>query len=146
VSVIPIARVLKQAWIPLVLVAVLAVCGLAVDRLHGIFGSGDPAGSGSAIEIVQFNPKIVKYQVFGPSGTTASINYWDADANTHQVNGAPLPWSYTFRTVLPAVTPNIMVQGDGDRISCSITVDGVLLQENKSDGLNAQTFCLVKSA
>jgi hypothetical protein len=145
--VVPIARALKRAWIPLVLTVVLAASGCIVDRLHGIFGSRDPnAGSGPGVEIVQFNPKIVKYDIFGPAGTTASINYWDADANTHQVNDAPVPWSYTFRTVLPAVTPNIVVQGDGDQIGCRITVDGVVQQENKSNGLNAQTFCLVKSA
>jgi hypothetical protein len=145
--VISITRVLKRAWIPLVLAVVMAASGYIVDRLHGIFGSRDPnAGSGAGIEIVQFNPKVVQYDVFGPAGTTASINYWDADADTHQVNAAPVPWSYTFSTVYPSVSANIMVQGDGDHIGCRITVDGVVTRENKSDGLNAQTFCLVKSA
>jgi Mycobacterium membrane protein len=95
---------------------------------------------------VQFNPKVVTFEVFGPGGTTATMNYWDADANAHQVNAAPLPWSFTFSTVLPAVSANIMVQGDGDQIGCRISVDGVMREENKSDGLTAQTFCLVKSA
>ena len=144
---ISITRVLKRAWIPLILAVVMAASGYIVDRLHGIFGSRDPnAGSGAGIEIVQFNPKVVQYDVFGPAGTTASINYWDADADTHQVNAAPVPWSYTFSTVYPSVSANIMVQGDGDHIGCRITVDGVVTRENKSDGLNAQTFCLVKSA
>ena len=144
---ISITRVLKRAWIPLVLAVVMAASGYIVDRLHGIFGSRDPnAGSGAGIEIVQFNPKVVQYDVFGPAGTTASINYWDADADTHQVNAAPVPWSYTFSTVYPSVSANIMVQGDGDHIGCRITVDGVVTRDNKSDGLNAQTFCLVKSA
>ena len=92
------------------------------------------------------SPKVAKYDVFGPAGTTASINYWDADANTHQISAAPVPWSYTFSTVYPSVSANIMVQGDGDHIGCRITVDGVVTRDNKSDGLNAQTFCLVKSA
>jgi Mycobacterium membrane protein len=140
-------HLVKRAWIPLVLTVVLAASGYIVDRLHGIFSSRDPnAGSGPRIEIVQFNPKVVRYDVFGPAGTTANINYWDADANTHQINAAPVPWSYTFSTVYPSVSANIMVQGDGDQIGCRITVDGVVHRENKSDGLNAQTFCLVKSA
>jgi len=147
VSVIAISRALKGAWIPLVLVVVLAISGLVVSRLHGIFGSQDlSAGFGPGIEIVQFNPKFVQYDVFGPAGTSASINYWDADANTYQIDAAPVPWSHTFSTVLPAVSANIMVQGDGDQIGCRITVDGVVREENKSDGFNAQTFCLVKSA
>jgi Mycobacterium membrane protein len=145
-GVISITAALKRAWIPLVLIVVLAVSGLVVDRLHGIFGSQSNAGLGPGVEIVQFNPKFVKYDVFGPAGTTATINYWDADANTHQINAAPVPWSYTFSTVYPSVSANIMVQGDGDQIGCRITVDGVVTQQNKSDGLNAQTFCMVKSA
>jgi Mycobacterium membrane protein len=44
------------------------------------------------------------------------------------------------------VSPNIIAQSDGGRISCRITVDGVLKDERTSDGVNAQTFCLVKSA
>jgi hypothetical protein len=142
-----IAKALKRAWIPLVLIVVLTVSGLAVARLHRIFGSEDlNANAGGGIEIVQFNPKVVTYEVFGPPGTTADINYWDAEANTHQVNGAPLPWSYTISTTLPAVSANIMVQGDSDQIRCRITVDGVVREEKAADGLNAQTFCLVKSA
>jgi Mycobacterium membrane protein len=142
-----ITRMAKRAWIPLVLLVVLTVSGFGVVRLHRIFGSQDlNANAGAGIEIVQFNPKVVVYEVFGPAGTTASINFWDAEANTHQVNDAPLPWSYTISTVLPAVSANIMAQGDGDRIGCRVTVDGVVRDEQTADGLNAQTFCLVKSA
>lgn len=67
-------------------------------------------------------------------------------ANTHQVNAARLPWSFMLSTTLAAVSANIMAQGDGDQISCRITVDGAVRQEGKSDGVHAQTFCLVKSA
>ena len=138
--------VVGRIWIPIVLVAVLAVSGLIVSRLHKIFGSQDlNANAGAGIEIVQFNPKIVVYDVFGPAGTTAKIDYFDADANTHEVN-TPLPWSTTISTTLPAVSANILVQGDGDEIGCRITVDGTVRDEKNSDGVNAQTFCLVKSA
>ena len=142
-----ITRAVKRAWIPLVLVVVLAVSTLVVSRLHKIFGSQDlNANAGAGIEIVQFNPKVVTYEVAGPPGTTANINYWDENANTHQVNGAPLPWSFTISTTLPAVSASLMAQGDGDDIGCRITVDGVVTRDSESDGLNAQTFCLVKSA
>jgi hypothetical protein len=142
-----VTQALRRAWIPLVLLVVLIVSGFGVTRLHRIFGSEDlNANAGAGIQIVQFNPKVVTYEVFGPPGTTASINYWDAEANTHQVNGAPLPWSHTISTTLPSVSANIMVQGDSDQIRCRITVDGVVREEKTADGLNAQTFCLVKSA
>jgi len=146
VKAIPVTGVAARVWIPLVLVTVLAVSGLIVSRLHKIFGSQDVnAGAGAGIEIVQFNPKIVVYDVFGPAGTTATIDYFDADANTHEVN-TTLPWSTTISTTLPAVSANIMAQGNGDQIGCRVTVDGVIRDQKSTDGLNAQTFCLVKSA
>jgi hypothetical protein len=138
---------LKRAWIPLVLVVVFAVSGLGVVRLHKIFASQDlNANAGAGIQIVQFNPKLVTYDVFGPAGSTAKIDYFDADANTHEVDAAPLPWSITISTTLPAVSANIMAQADSDQIGCRITVDGTVREEKSSDGVNAQTFCLVKSA
>jgi Mycobacterium membrane protein len=142
-----ITQALKRAWIPLLLIVVLAVSILVVSRLHKIFGSQDlNANAGAGIEIVQFNPKVVIYEVTGPPGTTANINYWDENANTHQVNGTPLPWSFTISTTLPAVSASLMAQGDGNDISCRITVDGIVREQKNADGLNAQTFCLVKSA
>jgi Mycobacterium membrane protein len=149
VKAISIGGLLKRwwIWIPLVLVIVLSVSGLVVFRLHKIFGSQDlNANAGAGIKIVQFNPKVVTYEVDGPPGSTANLNYWDADANTHQVNDAPLPWSYTISTTLPAVSANIMAQTDAHHISCRITVDGVLREHQSADGVNAQTYCLVKSA
>lgn len=142
-----LTRVLRHGWIPLVLVVVLATSALIVSRLHRIFGSEDlNANAGKGIEIVQFNPKVVVYEISGSPGTTANINYWDENANTHQVNNATLPWSTTISTTLPSVSANIMAQSDGSTIRCKITVDGVVRDNQNSDGHNAQTFCLVKSA
>jgi len=142
-----ITRAFKRAWIPLLLIVVLGVSALVVGRLHKIFGSQDlNANAGAGIEIVQFNPKVVVYEVSGPPGATANINYRDENANTHQVNGAPLPWSTTISTTLPAVSANIVAQSDGNEISCKITVDAVVRDQQNSNGHNAQTFCLVKSA
>jgi hypothetical protein len=135
-----------RAWIPLVLVVVLAVSGLIVVRLHKLFGSQNlNANAGAGIEIVQFNPKIMIYDVYGPAGSTAKIDYFDADANTHEVDAA-LPWSTTISTTLPAVSANILAQSDGDQIGCRVTVDGMVRQEKTADGVHAQIFCLVKSA
>ncbi len=125
---------------------VLTISGVAVNRLHKVFASQDlNPNAGAGIEIVQFNPKYIGYEAFGPPGTTADINYWDAEANVHQVNNVPLPWSYTVVTVLPAVMANMIVQGDGNEIGCRIKIDDRLLDERRAVGGNAQTFCLVKS-
>jgi hypothetical protein len=138
--------VLKRGWIPLLLIVVLAVSGLVVSRLHKMFASADlNAGAGAGIEIVQFNPKVLVYDVYGPPGTTAQISYFDADANVHLLN-ASLPWSTTVSTTLPTVSANLMAQGDSDEIGCRVTVNGIVREEKTASGTNAQTYCLVKSA
>jgi hypothetical protein len=143
---IPIGRALKKLWIPLVLVVVLAVSGLVVSRLHGMFASEDlNANAGAGIEIVQFNPKVMVYDVYGPAGSTAQISYFDPDANVHSIT-APLPWSITLSTTLPAVSASLMARSDGDEIGCRVTVNGTVREEQSANGVNAQTYCLVKSA
>lgn len=137
---------MKNAWIPLVLVVVLAVSGLVVSRLHRMFGSEDlNANAGAGIEIVQFNPKILVYDVYGPPGATAQISYFDPDANVHHVT-APLPWSVTLSTTLPTVSANLMALGDGSEIGCRVTVNGTVREEQSANGIKPQTYCLVKSA
>jgi Mycobacterium membrane protein len=39
-----------------------------------------------------------------------------------------------------------VAQGDSDNIGCRIVVNDEVKDETSSDGVNAQTFCLVKSA
>jgi hypothetical protein len=142
----PIAAWLKRIWIPLVLIVVLAVSGLVVSRLHRMFASEDlNANTGAGVEIVQFNPKVMVYEVYGAPGTTAQISYFDPDAKVHSIN-APLPWSITLSTTLPAVSASLMAQTDGDQIGCRVTVNGTVREEQSASGINAQTYCLVKSA
>jgi hypothetical protein len=131
----------------LVAVAVVALAGFAVDRLHGAFGSNKGVGSGSGTnnEIVPFNPKQVIYEVFGTPGSTATINYQDVHAAPQRVDNAPLPWSYTITTTDPAVIANVVAQGNGNSLSCRITVNGVVKDERTVNELNAYTFCLDKS-
>ncbi len=139
-------RVLKKVWIPLVLVVVLSTSGLVVSRLHKVFASQNlNANAGAGIEIVQFNPKILVYDVYGPPGTTAQIGYFDPDANVHSVT-VPLPWSITLSTTLPTVSASLMALGDGNEIGCRVTVNGIVREEQSANGVNAQTYCLVKSA
>ncbi|MGO9350713.1 MAG: MmpS family transport accessory protein [Mycobacterium sp.] len=143
-SVVPLTGIVKRAWIPLIVLVVLAVSGLVVSRLHRQFASQNlNANAGAGIEIVQFNPKIMIYDVYG-SGT-AQISYFDPDANVHLVS-VPLPWSITLSTTLPSVSGSLMAQTTGDQIGCKVTVNGVVREQQSADGINAQTYCLVKSA
>jgi hypothetical protein len=143
---IPVGRGLKKIWIPVVLIVVLSISGLVVSRLHRQFASQDlNANAGAGIEIVQFNPKVMVYDVYGSPGTTAQISYFDPDANVHTIT-APLPWSVTLSTTLPTVSANLMARADGDEIGCRVTVNGIVREEQSANGVDAQTYCLVKSA
>jgi hypothetical protein len=141
-------KALRRAWIPLVIVIVVALAGFGVFRLHGVFGKTELTrpGSGLANDTKPFNPKQVTYQIFGPEGAVATINYLDLDAQPQIARDITLPWSLTLTTTAPAASANIVAQGDTDTIGCRILVDGVLKDEKTSTGVNAQTFCLVKSA
>jgi hypothetical protein len=139
--------VFKRAWIPLVIVVVVVVAGFTVDRIRGFFGAGGiiVTPKNFADDPKPFKPKVVKYEIFG-SGSYANINYLDLDAKPQRLDGTALPWSLVLSTTAPSVLPNIVAQGDGDSISCRITVDDEVKDERTSNGVTAQTFCLVKSA
>jgi hypothetical protein len=143
-----VLKLLKRVWIPLLVVFVVVLAIFMVDRLRGVFGKTELTrpGAGLVNDPAPFNPKVVKYEIYGVTGATATINYLDLDAQPQKAENVTLPWSLTLTTTAPAASPNIVAQGDGDSISCRITVDGVVKDEKTTDGLNAQTFCLVKSA
>lgn len=141
-------RALRRGWIPVVILLVVAIAGFAVFRLHGVFGKTELTrpGSGLANDTKPFNPKTVTYEIFGPPGTVATVNYLDLDATPQIARDVSLPWAVTLTTTAPAASANIVAQGDSDTIGCRITVNGELKDEKTSNGVNAQTFCLVKSA
>ena len=141
--------VLRRAWIPLLIVVVLALGGLVVYRARGIFGTNNEItrpGAGLAEDAEPFNPKTVTYEVFGKEGAVATINYLDLQANPQIVRDAPLPWSVRLTTTATSATATVVAQGDGDNIGCRVVVNDQVKAENTSQGVNAQTFCLVKSA
>jgi len=140
-------RLAKRLWVVLVILLVVAIAALVVDRFRGYFGHTvlTKPGAGLVNDPQPFNPKVVKYEIFG-NGSIATINYLDLDAHPQKVEYTSMPWELTLTTTAPAASPNIVAQGDGDSITCRITVDGVVKDERTTDGVNAQTFCLVKSA
>ena len=145
---IRVLRTLGRAWIPLVLVAALALSGLTIYRMHGIFGSHQSAGAsgGGSDQIVPFNPKRVLYEVDGPSGTAGSISYLDENAKPQRADFTALPWSFLVTTTLPSMFANLVAQGNSDSIQCRITVNGEVREDRTSTGQDAQAFCLVKAA
>ncbi|MEN4473361.1 hypothetical protein C1S82_06560 [Mycolicibacterium cosmeticum] len=137
--------VLKRVWLPVLIVAAVAIGGVSVSYLRSVFGSDGavvtPVGSDTADK---FNPKVVVYEVFG-TGTTATINYMDLQGLPQRTQAA-LPWTLRLETTIPSVQPNLLAQGDGQSIGCRVTVDDEVKDERTATGVNAATYCLVKAA
>ena len=145
----PMMPIVQRAWLPLLIVAVVGIGGFVVYRVHGIFGSNNVttrSGAGLANDTKPFNPKRVTYEIYGTAGAVATINYLDLDAQPQEVKDVTLPWSIDLTTTAPSASAQIVAQGDGDDIGCRITVNDEVKDQKSSDGINAQTFCLVKSA
>ncbi|BBZ67343.1 MAG: MmpS family transport accessory protein [Mycolicibacterium insubricum] len=140
-------KLVKKTWLPMVIVIVVIIAGAAVYRVRGFFGADGAAGAGSTRfeDTKPFNPKRVKYEIWG-NGSYADINYLDLDAEPQRVDGASLPWTLTLESTAPSVFPNIVAQGDGSTLTCRITVDDEVKDERTTTGASAHTYCLVKSA
>ncbi len=139
---------LKRLWIPLVVIAVLAAGGLTVSRLHGIFGSEKTLTYGDTKNEKgkPYNPKKMKYEIFGPPGTMAQISYFDEEGNPVHTD-ATLPWSLEFPISAAAGIGSIAAQGDSDTIGCRISVDGEIKDEKTTvHEVSSFVSCLLKAA
>jgi Mycobacterium membrane protein len=143
-----ISRVLKRLWMPLVVLVVIAAGGFTVSRLHGVFGSEKRVSYADTRvdDSRPFDPKHLKYEVFGPPGTVADISYFDANGDLQFVQGASLPWSVEFPITAATAGGNVAAQGDSDSLGCRITVDGVVKTEKTANEVHAFAFCLLKAA
>lgn len=142
-------KTVSRFWLQLVVLVAVVLGGFVVYRMHGIFGSDNEItreASGIAKDAKPFNPKRITYDVFGPQGATATINYLDLSATPQSLKEVPLPWTLTLTTTSPSAIPILIAQGSADTIGCRITVDGKVKDEKSSAGVEAFTFCQVKSA
>jgi hypothetical protein len=142
-----ITKLVRNAWLPLLIVAVVLVGAFTVTRVKSFFGANDTGvmSSGRIDDAKPFKPKVVKYEIFG-SASHANVNYLDLGADPKRVDNAPLPWTLVLSTTAPSVFPNISAQSDGDYLGCRITIDDEVKDEKITNGVHALTFCMVKSA
>jgi hypothetical protein len=144
-----ILRVLRRLWIPLVVLVVIGAGGFTVSRLHGIFGSEKPLSYADTKkdEAKPYNPKHLRYELFGEPGTVAEISYFDANGDVQRLKGVPLPWSVEFEITGATAAANIAAQADSDFIGCRIVMDGVVKAEKITHHeVSSYTFCTIKAA
>jgi hypothetical protein len=141
------AQTLKRAWIPVVVLAVIAGAGFSVSRVRAASTTDKHSayGKSEAADVGQFTAKSVVYEVFGPVGTVADISYFDVNSDPQLVDRARLPWSIQLTTNSPAVVGNVVAQGDTNSIGCRIVVDGHVKAERISNEVNAFTYCRIKA-
>ena len=138
---------LLRLWIPLVVLAVIAAGGIAVSRLHGVFGSEKAdTYAGTTEQVTTLDPKYLRYEIFGPSGTVAQISFFNADGDPEFIEAASLPWSLEFPITVTGGIGSIAAQVDGYSIGCRILVDNVVKAEKVAEGVSAFTSCLLKAA
>jgi MmpS family membrane protein len=141
-------RVVRRAWIPLLLVVVVALGAYAVIRIRDTLGANATAtaDSGNGADTKPFNPKHIDYEITG-SGGSVNLDYLDENGQPHRVDNATLPWSFTIVTTLPSMSANIIAQGDKGvhDLRCRVVVDGQVRDDRNSDEYQPFIYCLVKS-
>ncbi|OBK49636.1 hypothetical protein A5655_01615 [Mycobacterium sp. 1081908.1] len=139
-------RLLKRAWVALVVVVAVVIGGVAVQRLSGVFpGPGLPKPD-PRDATPPYAAKTAIYEILGPPGTTGIVNWMDADAQPQKANFTTLPWSQTIVAEMPGIFAYVVAQGDSPSIGCRITVDGKLVDQQQVNARDAQVSCLDKSA
>lgn len=144
-----LVRILRRIWIPVVIVAVLAAGGLTVSRLQGLFGSekSEPYGDTRTDSSKPFDPKVLRYEIFGPAGTTADVSFFDGDGEPRFLEGVTLPWSLEFPISTTASVGSVAAQGDSETLGCRITIDGEIKSEKiATHEVSTFTSCLLKAA
>ena len=60
-------RLAKRTWVLLVILVVVLIAAFCVDRFRGFFGHTvlTKPGAGLVNDPAPFNPKVVKYEIFG---------------------------------------------------------------------------------
>jgi hypothetical protein len=140
-------RLLSRFWLPALATVVVVVAGFAINDFHGIFGSTDTTKSaGNKFVIAQFNPKNIKYEIFGDFGGWGRVSYWDVASKPIEVNLTALPWSHIETTTMTTATADITAQVAGGDIGCRITIDNLVRSEHTATGDHAGVWCQVLSA
>ena len=140
-------RVLGKVWLPVLALIVVVVAGFSISAFHGIFGSQDTTKtSGNKFVIAQFNPKNIKYEIFGDFGGWGRVSYWDVASKPVKVNLSELPWSHVETTTMTTATADITAQVAGGNVGCRITIDDRVRSEHMASGDHAGVWCQVLSA
>src|SRR5262249_7923836 len=96
--------------------------------------------------VVQINPKIVTYEVFGSLGGGGRVTYADLNSEPIEVTLSSLPWSHSETTMASSATLSLVAQVGGSSVGCRIRVNGEVRDEHSVSHEGAAVACTVTAA
>ena len=141
-------RLLSKLWLPVVVLAVVAIVSYGVNTVRHLSDAISNPQSTPAIPatVVQINPKNVTYEVFGSLGGGGKVTYADLNSAPIEVTLASLPWSHSETTMASSASLSLVAQVDGDEVGCRILVDGQVRDEHSVSHEGAAVQCTVTAA
>lgn len=111
---------MRTSNMPTKLVLAAAVAGLALAVApHAVAAPGDQ----------------VVYTITS-DGALSSVTYRDASNNPQQVTNVTAPWSISFTSQAPAANYAVTARSTGSQVSCTITVNGQIVdRDSDNDGV-----------
>ncbi|WP_083166446.1 MmpS family transport accessory protein [Mycobacterium aquaticum] len=135
-------------WLPLVVLAVIAIVGYGVSTVRGLNEAitNPPEAKAIPATVVQINPKNVTYEVFGDLGGSGKVTYADLNSAPVEVQLTSLPWTYSETTMAASASLSLVAQVEGDSVGCRILVDGHVREEHSVTHTGAAVACTVTAA
>ena len=142
------SRIFGKLWLPVVVIAVIAVVSYGVNTVRHLNGAITDPPSASAIPatVVEINPKNVTYEVFGSLGGGGKVTYADLNSAPVEVTLASLPCSHSETTMASSASLSLVAQVDGDSVGCRILVNGQVRDEQSVSHQGAAVACTVTAA
>jgi hypothetical protein len=130
-------------WLPWLLGAAVVVIGVAI--VIQVFGDAEPSVQDQRRQALPHSTHTVVYEVTG-AGKSPEIRFVsDGSSGTDRVVGADMPWRKELSvTVGPTVGVVQVLAGNSglsDSISCSIRVDGQLVNQQTTKGEFSSVSC-----
>ncbi|MEV0249791.1 MmpS family transport accessory protein [Nocardia sp. NPDC050712] len=154
-------------WIVLGVVAVVLLCGFggcvailgkageevsksidaAVSSISAAPTAPDvPASPGASIPPLtpgtsSAKGKSITYEIVSDAGELNSVTYFDGNSELKQETSATAPWSKSFTNSSTVALISLGAQTNGSSVTCRITVDGKVADEQTATGKYAVVNC-----
>ncbi|WP_137873774.1 MmpS family transport accessory protein [Rhodococcus sp. Q] len=93
--------------------------------------AAEPSGKG----------KTVVYEVISDSGTLNSVTYFDENSAIQQESSPSAPWTKTVKNTSTFVIAGVTAQTDGTSVTCRVSIDGEVEDEQTATGQYALVSC-----